>query len=87
MSGVTRKYRIKNEYVIGSFSVASILDKIRENRLRWFGHVMRRKEKKAVRLVMKMNAEGNIDRERPKKIWLDMIENDMRVVGVCVGDV
>jgi hypothetical protein len=26
-------------------------------------------------------------KERPKKRWLDRIENDMRAVGVCVVDV
>jgi hypothetical protein len=26
-------------------------------------------------------------RGRPKKRWLGMIENNMRTVGVCIGDV
>jgi hypothetical protein len=34
---------------------------------------------------MKMNVKAK--RGRPNKIWLDMIENDMRAIGVCVGDV
>jgi hypothetical protein len=38
MSEVTRDYRIRDEYVRGSIGVASIEDKIRENRLGWFGH-------------------------------------------------
>jgi len=35
MSGVTREDRIQNEYVRGSIGVKSIVDKIRENRIRW----------------------------------------------------
>jgi hypothetical protein len=35
---------------------------------------------------MKMNVEGKRGRERPKKRWLDSIENDMNAVGAC-GDV
>jgi hypothetical protein len=31
------KYRIRSGYVRGSISVAFIVDKMRENRLRWFG--------------------------------------------------
>jgi hypothetical protein len=41
------------------------VNKIRENRLRWFGHVMRREEIKLVRVVMKMNVEGKRGRGRP----------------------
>jgi hypothetical protein len=35
---------------------------------------------------MKINVEGKRERGRPKKKWLDTIENDMRAVGVYVGD-
>jgi len=40
-----------------------------------------------VRVVMKMNVEGKIRRGKSKKRWLETIENDMRAVGVCKGDV
>jgi hypothetical protein len=45
------------------------MDKMRENRLRWFGYVMRCEETKAVSVVMKMNVEKK--RGRQKKKWLD----------------
>jgi len=48
---------------------------------------MKQEETKAVEVVMKMNIEGKRGRERPKKSWLGTIENDMRAVGVCVGNV
>jgi hypothetical protein len=51
---------------------------MRENRLRWFGHLMRRKETKAIRVPMKMNVEGKSG--RLKKRWLDIMENDMMVL-------
>jgi len=35
------------------------------------------------RVIMQMNVEGKRGRERPKKRWFDIIENDMRAVGVC----
>jgi hypothetical protein len=53
-----------------------------KNNLRWFGHEMRREETKAVRVVMNMNVEGRRGKGKPKKRWLDTIENYMRIVGV-----
>jgi hypothetical protein len=41
------------------------MDKMRENRVRWFGHVIRREETKAARVVMKINIERNKGRRRP----------------------
>jgi hypothetical protein len=42
---------------------------------------MRREESNAVRVVMKMNVEGKSGRGKPKKRWLDTIENDIRAIG------
>jgi hypothetical protein len=60
---------------------------MKENKLRWFGHVMKREEIKAIRVVMKINIEGKRRKTRLKKKWLENIENYMRVIGVCVGDI
>jgi hypothetical protein len=64
---VTREDRIRNKYVRGSIGVASIVDKIRENKLIWFGHLMRREKTKAAIVVMKMNIEAKRGKARPKK--------------------
>ncbi|EYC23525.1 hypothetical protein Y032_0015g2702 [Ancylostoma ceylanicum] len=42
--GVTLKDKVPNEVVRFTFGVAPITDKMREARLRWFGHVCRREE-------------------------------------------
>jgi len=39
---MTRKDRIRNEYIGRSIGVILIVDKMRENKLRWFDHGMRR---------------------------------------------
>ncbi|KAK3556228.1 hypothetical protein QTP70_006930 [Hemibagrus guttatus] len=43
--GVTRLDRIRNEYIRGTAHVGRLGDKVREARLRWFGHVQRRENK------------------------------------------
>ncbi|KAK3517800.1 hypothetical protein QTP70_018963, partial [Hemibagrus guttatus] len=40
--GVTRLDRIRNEYIRGTAHVGRLGDKVKETRLRWFGHVQRR---------------------------------------------
>lgn len=67
MSGVVTEDKIRNEYVRDSIGVVSVVEKMRENRLRWFGYVMRRKEIKIVKVVMKMNVEGNRGRMEEKE--------------------
>ena len=37
--GKTLKYRISNKHIRELVGVASIEHKMRENRLRWFGHI------------------------------------------------
>ena len=39
--GVTRMDRIRNKYIRGTVHVSRFGDKVREARLRWFGHVYR----------------------------------------------
>jgi hypothetical protein len=34
---------------------------------------------------MKMNVERKRGRGRPKKRWLEMIKNDMKAIGACIG--
>ncbi|KAK3515214.1 hypothetical protein QTP70_010616 [Hemibagrus guttatus] len=43
--GVKRLDRIRNEYIRGTAHVGRLGDKVRETRLRWFGHVQRRERK------------------------------------------
>ncbi|KAK3563935.1 hypothetical protein QTP86_006208 [Hemibagrus guttatus] len=45
--GVTRLDRIRNEYIRGTAHVGRLGDKVREARLRWFGHVQRRETRVA----------------------------------------
>jgi len=59
--------------------------KIEENRLRWFGRVMKRGDSEAGRTVMELRVKGR--RGRPKKKWSNAIECDTRTAGVWVDGV
>ncbi|VDP61324.1 unnamed protein product [Heligmosomoides polygyrus] len=50
-AGVTRMDRIQNDVIRQKFGVAPIADKMREARLRWYGHVLRGKEDSVRKIV------------------------------------
>ena len=56
--GVTRKDKIKNEYIRCSVKVERLGMKMKVDRLRWYGHVMRRDQKYIGRGVMEMELPG-----------------------------
>ncbi|GKA21638.1 retrovirus-related pol polyprotein LINE-1 [Tanacetum coccineum] len=69
---------IPNGVFRAELDVDSIIDKMREGRLRWFGHVKRRPETAPVRRVEAMLVEGPRRRGRPKLRWEDRLKQDMK---------
>ena len=58
--------------------MASVEAKIREARLRWFGHVIRRSTDAPVRMCERLIGDGfKRDRGRPKKYWRKVIRHDI----------
>ena len=68
MCGNTHRDKVRNEDIRTKIGVASIKEKMRENRLRWFGHVRRRPTDALVWRVERINL-GQVKRAqgRPKK--------------------
>ncbi|KAK3522807.1 hypothetical protein QTP86_001539 [Hemibagrus guttatus] len=76
--GVTRLDRIRNEYIRGTAHVGRLGDKVREARLRWFGHVQRRDSEYIGRRMLDMGLPGRRQRGRPKRRCHDPPENRPR---------
>ena len=55
MCGNTRRDKVRNEDIRTKIGAASIEEKMRENRLRWFGHVRRRPADAPVQRVERIN--------------------------------
>ena len=85
--GVTRKDKIRNEYIRVTVKVKPLGMKMREDSLRWYGHVMRRDQEYVGRKMMEMELPGKRKRGRPKRRFLDVVKEDMREVGVKQMDV
>ena len=61
--------------------------KMREGRMRSYGHVMRRDQEYVGRKMMEMELLGKRRRGRPKRRFLDVVKEDMGEVGAKEMDV
>ena len=85
--GVTRKDKVRNEYIRSTVKVEQLGMKMREGRLRWYGHVMSRDQEYVGRKMMEMELPGKRRRGRPKRRFLDVVKGDIREVGAKNTDV
>ncbi|VDO85168.1 unnamed protein product [Heligmosomoides polygyrus] len=81
-AGVTRMARIRNDAIRQKFGVVPIADKMREARLRWYGHVLRGKEDSVRKIGLELEVSGKRPRGRPKQRWPDTLHMDMKVTGI-----
>ncbi|KAK8936498.1 hypothetical protein KSP39_PZI012461 [Platanthera zijinensis] len=81
MCGHTRLDKIRNECIRDKTGVAPIAEKMREARLKWFGHVQRRPLEAPVRrcesLVTRHVKRG---RGRPIKTWNETVKERHDVI-------
>ena len=66
--GVTRKDKIRNEYVRGTAKIAKLRDKLRNAMLRWYGHVKRKEEDYVGKRMMDGGARQKEKRKTKEKV-------------------
>ncbi|KAM8853652.1 putative transposon-derived protein F52C9.6 [Synchiropus picturatus] len=80
--GVSSMDRIRKQYIRGTAHVRCLGDKVRETRLRWFGHVQRRESQYIGRRMLRLELPGRRWRGRPKMRFMEVVKEDMRFVGL-----
>jgi len=81
--GHTRLDMITNEVIGGKIGVASIENKMREARLRWFGHIRRHNIDALVKRWKKIDcSDYKRSIGRPKKSWSKVISHDLESLGL-----
>jgi len=84
--GLTRLDHVTNSDTRIRLKVAPITEKMRQARLRWFDHMMRRDEQSVVRTAFNIDPAGHRHRGQPKKRCLDRLNEDMRIVNIEPDD-
>jgi len=72
---------LTNKDIYASVKKPSKIEKIRVNRLRWFGHVQRMEENRIPKRLLYMNLGTTSLRGRPTNRWQDEVREDGRIVG------
>ena len=57
---------------------ADIVRFVKSKRMDWLGHVMRMEGKRIPKSVLEWKPTGRRNRERPRKRWIEDIEEDYR---------
>jgi len=50
----------------------------------WFGHVMRKDDRRTPKKILEWKPIGTIIRGRPRKRWITDIEEDVQIIGMKV---
>ena len=85
MCGHTLMDRIRNKGFRDKLGIAPISGKMRENWLRWFGHVQRKTFAAHVRRVKSIIVEGKRSRKRSRRTWDEQIKVDLHELNLSEG--
>ena len=87
LMGVSLRDRRRSENIRAEAGVVPIVEKAREAHLRWYGHEIRMEEDGPVKVAWRSQVEGRRSRGRQRIRWRDVIERDLRMLGLQEQDV
>ena len=86
IKGVTLREKVKSVDIKQELGVNSIQEKVREMRLRCYGHMQRMEENNEVRAVVDTRVPGKRPRGRPRGRWMDCVRRDMQALRIIPED-
>jgi len=86
MCGVKLKDRVSNKELIERPGIVNITSLLQQNRLRWYGYVLRKDDSDWVKKCMEYEVVGSRPRGGPKRTWLEVVQRDCQVRGLSRDD-
>ena len=88
MIGISRLQRIRNEVIRKHLGQeTSLVHRIQERRLKWFGHVSRMSQDRLPYVALHTKIHGQRNRGRPRRRWIDTISEDLEQKGLSMKEV
>jgi len=76
MCNVMVKDTFPSKELRGRLGIDDIILMLQQNRLRWYGHVLRKENTDWVKKCMEYEVEGSRPRGRPKRTWREIVQKD-----------
>jgi len=76
MCGVNLKYRLPSKELREILCIDDIALVWQQNRLRWYGHVLRKDDDDWVKKCMEYEVQGPRSRGRAKRTWREVVRED-----------
>ncbi|XP_065675618.1 uncharacterized protein LOC136091834 [Hydra vulgaris] len=87
MCGVTLKDKKSSDDLRKRLGIVSVSDRVRQGRLRWFGHVERKDADDWLTACRKLKVSGEKGRGRNRKTWKECVLDDMKKLHLRKEDV
>ena len=76
-------WRIRMNYELNDLiKNADIVRFVKSKRMAWLGHVTQMEGKRIPKRVLQWKPTGKINRGRPRKTWIEDIEEDIQIMGI-----
>jgi len=82
MCGVKLQDRVPSKELRERLGLDDIISVLQQNRLRWYGHVLRNEDNDCVKKCMEYEVEGARPRGRPNKSLREIVEKDCQAHGL-----
>jgi len=84
--GVKLKDRFPSKELRERLGVDDIALVLQQNRLRWYGHVLRKEDDDWVKKCMEYEVVGPRPRGRPKRTWREVVKEDCQARKLNIED-
>ena len=86
MCNVKVKDRVPSKELRERLGIDDIILILQQNRLRLYGHVLRKEDTDWVKKCMEYEVEGSRPRGRPKSMWREVVQKDCQARNLNRGD-